>query len=111
MNESDLQQVLLASKAVVAAGVKAPQTHSFQATRCFVLERRGVEEEGKVRRVVAADRHRELIESMRALRQASKWQRVTGIRVDADHAPRSEAAKKVEELAFKPKAKANGTNN
>ena len=49
-----------------------------------------------------------MIEFIRALRQATKWQELAGVQIDDDYAPRSKAAKKVEELAFKPKAKAKG---
>ncbi|CAK0827530.1 unnamed protein product [Prorocentrum cordatum] len=108
MNESDASAVKNAAEIVNAAGARAPQKNSFQATRCFMIECKDEEKDGKVRWILAADRHRQVVEAIRALKPAKKWQEKIGLVIDDDYAPRSKCAKKVEELAFKAKPKAKG---
>ena len=57
---------------------------------------------------MAADRHWQVVEAIRELKQAKKWQEKVGLEIDDDYAPRSKCAKKIEELAFKAKPKSKG---
>ncbi|CAK0796757.1 unnamed protein product, partial [Prorocentrum cordatum] len=95
------EATVLAVKTIIELGSKVQDRDAiFHATRCFVIASEDAEGNAVKKWIFAIMRHRQLHQTFETLR-GNGGGRAVGLQFERDAAPRSQAATKVEKLAFR----------
>ena len=107
----DPEATVKAMKTILEWGGKVQEPETiFHATRCFVITTDDAEGNEVKKWIFAVCHHSELHQSFETLRDNGGG-RAAGLQLERDSAPRSQAAKKVEKLAFHEGKGAKGKAN